>query len=306
MKLACFHPASIFCAWSVSTGLVDALQRMGHEVSAFPIDAASKSLNRSAYPAVQQLKAFDGILLSGTEHIRTHLFGLYPEWNRLRVPRVSWLHETVEREDYGRLPIEEILKMANATFCPAAQDEKYGMKWLPFGVDTEVFKPDWTQGKEFDVAFIGLVYPKRAEFLKRLAPHLKNINLITGNVQVLDLRGVRIRETAALYADNLRKIKVFVNLPSLTQVAVTKIYEAQACGTFVITPAMAESRNLEGIRAHFYDPGKPEKLVESIRFCLDHEAERVKATRECCAHVHAEDRLERRCESLLEVLKGVS
>lgn len=305
LKLACFHPASVFCAWSVSTGLVDTLRRMGHEVSAFPIDATAKALNGFSYPTAQQLRNFDGIVLSGPEHMREHLFALYPDWNQLRIPRVSWLHETVEREDYKQLPIAQILKMSHAAFCPAAQDEKHGMRWLPFGVDTEVFKPDWSQPKEYDVAFIGLVYPKRAEFLKRLAPCLKGINLITGNVQVMDLRGVCVRETAALYAENLRKIKVFVNLPSLSQLAVTKIFEVQACGTFLITPAMVESRNLQPIQAHFYDPGQLEKVAESIRFCLEHETERVEATRECCARVLSEDRLEKRCEVLLKALEGV-
>ena len=32
------------------------------------------------------------------------------------------------------------------------------------------------------------------------------------------------RKTAELYAENIRKIKVFVNLPTLSQLAVTKIY----------------------------------------------------------------------------------
>jgi hypothetical protein len=276
---------------------------MGHEVSAFPVDAASNTLNRFSYPTAEQLRTFDGIVLSGPEHIRTHLLALYPGWNRIKTPKVSWMHETVERADYGRLPIEAILQLAQKTFSPATQDEKYGMPWLPFGVDTEVFKPDWAVPKEFEVAFIGLVYPKRAEFLQKLVPHLKGINLVRGNVQVLDLGGVRVRETAALYVDNLRRIKVFVNLPSLTEVAVTKIYEAQACGTFVITPSLPDIRNLQGVQAHFYDPAKPEKLAESIRYCLEHEAERVEATRQCCEHVHSHDRLETRCEVLLDALK---
>jgi len=64
-----------------------------------------------------------------------------------------------------------------------------------------------------------------------------------GNIQVHDLGGVRVRETALLYADNLRQIKVFVNLPTLSQLAVTKVYEALACGTFLITPAITEYKN---------------------------------------------------------------
>lgn len=303
MKLACFHPASIFCAWSVATGLVDTLNRMGHQTTGFSIDVTKKQIDCRQYPTVEQLRGFDGILISGPEHLRSHLLQLYPHWHKISVPKVAWMHETVEREDYGRMPLEEIRKFANFTFCSAVQDEQYGFKWLPFGVDTEVFKPDWNQPKEYDAAFIGLIYPKRAAFLETLKPFLKGITLKLGNVQVLDLSGVRIRESAALYADNLRKIKVFVNLPSLSELVVTKVYEALACGTFLITPAIPSQKNYDNILAHYYDPAKPADLAERIRFCLNNEDERIQATRMCCQQVHRLDRLELRCEVLLDAFQ---
>ena len=306
MKLACFHPASVFCAWAVATGLVDALNRMGHKTDGFSIDVTSPAIDPAQYPTAEQLRNYDGILISGPEHIRGHLLKLYPRWHKISVPKISWMHETVEREDYGRMPLEEVRQFANFTFCPAVQDEKYGFKWLPFGVDTEVFKPDWNQQKEFDAAFIGLVYPKRAAFLETLKPHLKGIRLLLGHAQVLDLSGVRIRETAALYADNLRKIKVFVNLPSLSELVVTKVYESLACGTFLITPAIPSQKNYDNILAHYYDPSKPAELAERIRFCLEHEDERIEATRKCCEQVHRLDRLELRCEILLDAFQRQS
>ncbi len=304
MKLACFHPASIFCAWGVATGLVDTLNRMGHPTTGFAVDVTKSGIDPRQYPSAEQLREFDGILVSGPEHVRGHLLKLYPRWHKISVPKVSWMHETVEREDYGRMPLEEIREFADFTFCSAVQDEKYGLKWLPFGVDTEVFKPDWNQPKEYDAAFIGLIYPKRAAFLETLKPFLKGITLKLGNVQVLDLSGVRIRESAALYADNLRKIKVFVNLPSLSELVVTKVYEALACGTFLITPTIPSQKNYDNILAHYYDPGKPGELAERIRFCLENEAQRVEATRACCEQVHRLDRLELRCEALLEAFQG--
>lgn len=306
MKLACFYPASVFCAWGVSTGLVDTLRRMGHETVAFPIDARTVSLKTDLYPTFEQLRQFDGVVISGPEHIRPHLLALYPEWEHSRVPRVSWMHETVEREDYGKLPIDAIKRLAQVTFCPAVQDEHHGLRWLPFGVDTDVFKPEPNLHLQYDAAFIGLLYPKRVEFLTRLVPLLKGINFLVGNVQVQDLSGICVRETAALYAENLRKIKVFVNLPTLSQLAVTKVYEVLACGTFLITPAIAEHRNFENIQAHFYNSSSPEALAESIRFCLAQDKERAAAARECCAQMHHEHRLELRCHTLISALQGVS
>ncbi|HEY1464803.1 MAG TPA: glycosyltransferase [Terriglobales bacterium] len=299
MKLACFHPASVFCAWAVATGLVDTLNRMGHPTDGFPVDVTKPGIDPAKYPTAEELKKYDGILISGPEHVRGHLLKLYPRWDKIRVPKVSWLHETVEREDYGRMPLADIRQFADFTFCAAVQDEKHGLTWLPFGVDTEVFKPDWGQKKEYEAAFIGLVYPKRAAFLETLKPHLKEVSLLLGNVQVLDLGGVRIRETAILYAENLRKIKVFVNLPSLSELVVTKVYESLACGTFLITPAIASQKNYDNILAHYYDPAKPADLAERIRFCLKNEEERQQAARTCCEQVHRLDRLELRCEVLL-------
>jgi spore maturation protein CgeB len=95
-----------------------------------------------------------------------------------------------------------------------------------------------------------------------------------------------------------------VNLPTLCQLAVTKVYEVLACGTFLITPAIAEHRNFENLQAHFYLPNRPDQLAESIRFCLDREEERNEAARMCCEQVHRLHRLELRCETLVAALKG--
>ena len=306
MRLACFHPASVFCAWSVATGLVDTLNRMGHETAGFSLDVTTQSIDPRMYPTAEQLRGFDGIVISGPEHVRGHLLKLYPKWRKISVPKVAWMHETVEREDYGRMNLDQVGTVADKTFCPAIQDEKYGFKWLPFGVDTAVFKPDAKQPKQYDTAFIGLVYPKRAEFLQKLKPFLNGVILRLGNVQVSDLSGVRVRETVALYADNLRKIKVFVNLPSLSELVVTKVYEALACGTFLITPAIPEPRNFDDIQAHFYDRNRPADLVERIRFCLEHEEERIQSTTVCCDQIHRLHRLELRCETLVNALKEVN
>jgi spore maturation protein CgeB len=148
------------------------------------------------------------------------------------------------------------------------------------------------------------MYPKRAQFLEELAPHLGEIKLVHGNVQVQDLSGLRIRETAALYADNLRRIKVFVNLPTLCQLAVTKIFEVLACGTFLITPAIADQRNFENLQALFYNSSRPDQLGERVRYCLEHDDERIAATRQCCDQVHQLHRLELRCAVLLSALGG--
>ena len=304
MNLILFHPLSIYCAWAVSTGLGDVFQRMGHNVSVFPINATVDTIDKKMYPSAKQLREADGIVVSGPEHLNRHILALYPEWTSISTPKVAWMHETVERLDDDQASVNAIHRFVQKTFTSAIQDTKYGMRWMPFGVDTEVFKPNGGQPKLFDVAFIGYLYPKRAAFLETVRPHLGDIKILCGNVQVRDLAGVKVRETAALYADNLRSIKVFVNFPSMSELAVTKVTEAQACGTFLITPILRHQQNYEGIQAHFYDPERPESLAESIRFCLERDQEREEAARICCEQVHRLHKLENRCEILLQALNN--
>lgn len=290
MKLAVFFPASLFSAWACSYGLVNTLRRMGHEVTSIPVTPNSEDFSVPL--------GIDGCIISGPEHIGKQI-------TPLKVPRVAWMHETVEREDYGKLDVDAIKRSADVVFCPGIQDEKYGFRYLPFGVDTEVFKPgvpyyydpetniEGGVKKTIDAGFIGLLYPKRQEFLAKLKKH--GVNLTTGNVQVLELGGVNPQKTAELYAENISKIKVFVNLPTLSQLAVTKIYEVLACGTPILTPEVSDMRNLEGLPVGVY---KEAAQVAEYLACM-----KFSAPGDASEYIHANHRLELRCEKLIAALK---
>lgn len=237
---------------------------MGHDVTELPIGSHST--------ARADLKECDGLIVVGPEHIDLQIQQLYPRWHLLDAPKVGWFVETVEREDYGRQPIERILKLCDSTLCAGIQDEKYGMKWLPFGADTEHFYYRPTV-KKYDAAFIGMVYGKRQEFLQRLTPHLKGINFTVGSVAIQDLSGIDAKKTVELYAENIRQAKVFVNLPHLSQLAVTKIWEVLACGTYLLTPTVPDMRNFPNFygSGEFYDPDNPAQLAKMIREAVKNE-----------------------------------
>jgi hypothetical protein len=305
MKLAVFFPASLFSAWACSYGLVECLKRMGHEVTAGPIDPQSKDGG-----ALIQSDSFDGIIISGPEHLANKL--VFSPGRRGR--SVAWLHETVEREDYGKLDVDTIKRSADVIFCPAIQDEKYGFRYLPFGVDTEIFHSHGDSlgcarcdnntapvRKSVDAAFIGLLYPKRQAFLKELKSH--GVNLVTGNVQVLELGGVNPRKTAELYAENIRKIKVFVNLPTLSQLAVTKIYEVLACGTPILTPKLnvKHLENFGDLPVAFYEP-TAKSLAHQLAITSRY-YERGSSAQWFAQKMHENHRLELRCEVLVSALK---
>ena len=266
MRIALFYPDSIYCAWSLGPGLANSLKSLGHSVLSYPVGRKGPNV---------ELSACDAIIVSGPEHIDLQLQSLFPRWHSLEIPKVGWFVETVEREDYGRQPIERILKLCDATFCAGIQDEKYGMTWLPFGADeTQFWSNDNAGSKKYDAAFIGMTYGKRQAFLQKLASHLSGVSFTLGSVSVQDLSGLRVQETVELYSQNIRETKVFVNLPHLSQLAVTKVWEVAACGTFLLTPRVPDMKNFADLPVEFYAPENPKELADQIRYWLKHDDER--------------------------------
>lgn len=325
MRVACFYPLSIYSAWSVSIGLVDELRRMGHEVFDCPIVPDKKvPLSRSKYPA--ELKDFDLVLVSGPEHLKEFLEALYPNFGRAKARKVAWWHETVRRSDYGKLDYEKINAPYDKVFTPAKQDEEFGMAWLPFGVDLKMFSPGACSRclgggddldsdekcsqcngtgqfigehpyKEYGACFIGLLYPKRQEYLQKMG-----LSLTFGSVSVTGIGGVKHRETASLYASELQKMRVLVNLPSLCDHIVTKVFEAMACGTAVVTPVQTTSEGKDnyslfqnGKHVLYYEEN-PRGLIESL---LNEPDFRKQLATQGCKEVHEKHGLDKRCEVLL-------
>ncbi len=232
MRIALFYPDSIYSAWSLSRGLLDELGRMGHEV----IDCGMKPdlplpHLSDRYPSFDELNGVDRIIVSGPEHLRGFITALYPTWDEIKPKVVGWLHETMSREDYGTLPVDAIKRFCPILFTPAHQDQQYGFPWLPFGVDTAVFHGEVNFPREHGTTFIGLMYAKRLDWLRRwgIVPRI-----VRAEVKGPD--GVLPRETVHCYASELRQSRVLLNLPTLCDHLVTKVFEAMACGCAVVTP----------------------------------------------------------------------
>jgi glycosyltransferase involved in cell wall biosynthesis len=305
MKIAVFYPRSLYSAWSVSEGIVDTLERMGHEVLNCGIDPQTTKLSRKDFPSVDELNACDLVLVSGPEHLRNFIIRLYPEWAKVSTKKVGWWHETVERSDYGRLPVEQINSAYDVCFTPAAQDEKYGMKWLPFGVDAGIFcgclmcKGDadghiGRQKRDRGAIFVGLLYGPRAEFVKK---HGLQTLIKFGACKVEDLDGVNVRKSVELYASELRRSKILVNLPSLCRHAVTKISEGAACGAVVVTHKVEDERNHILKSGVFYESG--DQLREILSSLLSDDSKREEIALAQCEEVHAHHRLDQRLETIL-------
>jgi hypothetical protein len=330
VRVSVFYPHSLYSAWSVSMGLVDELRRMGHDVSDCGIVPNPEvPLKRSRYPKPEELKDYDLILVSGPEHLRPYIAALYPNFAKVKTKKIAYWHETVNRSDYGQLPYRDINAPFDAVFTPAVQDQELGMSWLPFGVDTGMFFPGacgfclgtgsdlnndaeevetckhcsgtkvTTQEppKEYDACFIGLMYQKRIDFLKK--NQIENLKI--GNVQVVDFNGFNSRLTAQLYANELFKMKVLVNLPSLCEHVVTKVTEAMAAGTAVVTPFMEgvgreNFKMFENGKDLLYYSENPKGLIESL---LNDAEFRGRLAMQGCKEVHEKHSLRKRLEVIL-------
>ena len=241
MKIAVFYPGGS-TAWSITAGLVNVLFRTGHEV----IDCSENN------PNPETLKSQSLIIVSGPEYLWRSLREVYPMWDEISVPKVGWLHETVDREDYGTnriavngsLPVDELKRFTSYLFTPAIQDQKFGLRFLPFGVDTEVFHPRIPK-EIYGSIYTGSLYKKRRDILEN-------------HPEVRTLSGYRKYDTLEAYADAISRATVVLELPSLSAATSTRVFEVLASKTTIIAPVMEYPDSLFESGKHLvYYQGSP-------------------------------------------------
>lgn len=344
MKIAVLYPESVTCSWNMAHGLVATLKRMGHTVMPIGLPTESSASEgriaqvKAACPPIQLLKDLDLILISGPEHIGPWMDAIYgrPAWGSLDVPKAAWLHETKGRDDY-ELDFDGFKWCADHWFWTAIQDAEFHDQemfakrrswWLPLGVDTNIFRPALTDEQAsrmpmsrslldapvkrspvFCCAFIGLVYPKRQAYLNALSRHKHPPIMIGSTGAAHDLHGYHWEEGARLLASNYRQIKVFVNLPALSRVLVSKVVEVMACGTFLMTPQLPPDRgcdrNMEpftdGVHLKYYRSSNVPLVCQMLTDWISPEkdAERQKIAEAGCREVHAKHSLEVRLTEML-------
>lgn len=329
MKIVVLYPNSPFAGWSAAKGIGPTLVKMGHEVLDIPVNPDPRATpmqveeTRRGMPPAEILKQYDLILSAGTEHIGPWIdavYGIY-DWKHLGVPKAAWFHESFNRDDYN-LDFGTLCHFADEFFFPAIQDAEFHDQesfapgrahWLPFGVDTSIFKPlkevdGYKIEKHFGVAFMGLFYGKRKGFMDVLRRHaIPTIKL--GNVQIADLHGYQHEESTRRYAANLREITVFLNLPAMSRLLVNKVYEVLACGTFLLTPFLPTEQGVAANMQHFkdkehlryYKPTNLPYLAQIMNEYLteDFAAERERIAAAGCKEVHEKHSLKMRLEEIL-------
>ena len=246
MKIAAFYSDSPFAGWVQCQGFSSVLKRMGHEVVSIAVPPRNSVTQADADRINKPIDDCDLVLVSGPEWLKPWIQRFYPQWNSLKMPKVGWYHESFVRDDFT-LDYSKYESMFDCHFFPDKDDaEKYKGEWLPLGVDTCVFQP-YLLERDIEVGFIGLMYPKRAEFVKQLEPHLGDIKIRYMNacqsekglipaISVFDADGINLRRSMDLLAETYSRIKVFVTFPSMSRVVVAKVLESLACGCTLVAP----------------------------------------------------------------------
>lgn len=335
MKIAVFMSNNPTSGWNMGWGIVNTMRRMKHEVLCIPMPTEREApqemvdyVKKNAVP-IEELAKQDAILVSGPEHIGPWIdicYGKQP-WKEIDVPKACWLHESMHRE-YD-IDFDYIKWLGDEWFFPATQDAEMNDQemfakgrshFLPFGVDTNIFQPnqmlDGINERRFEVGFLGMIYPKRQVFLNALRRH--NIPPIQHGLCVIkDIRGYDWEGSMRLLASNTREIKVFFNLPSMSQLLVAKVMETMACGTFLLTPMLPDERgaakNMElfenGKHLVYYSASNLGLVAQMLREWISPEfnAKRKAIAEAGCREVHAKHNMTLRVEALLSKLKvGVS
>ena len=338
MKIAVFFPNTSVCGWSAAWGIGATLRRMGHAVLDVPMPTEREAgpgqveQVKQSLPKIEAFKDAGLLLVSGVEHIAPwidEVYGKY-EWKQLSGVKACWLQESCRRDDYN-IDFEAISWWGDEYFFPAIQDAEFHDQemfakgrshWLAFGVDTNIFKPNagyasnwdvWPkQAKLYDVGFMGLLYGKRQVFLNALRRH--NIPPIRcGSVHIQDMGGYQFEESARRYAENIRQIKVFLNMPALSRLIVSKVYEVLACGTFCLTPTLPDEQSTHLNMRHFeskrhlvyYSPSNLPMLAQYLREYsspeFDKKREEIAAWG--CKEVHEKHSLKIRLEEMFSAMK---
>lgn len=258
--IAVFRVHSSGAAWCCSDGMASALRALGYRV----LDGGDP---RQQSVPIEHLQQADLIIMNALEWYDEVLSNRYgPQaWNALKAPKAAWYAESAHRDDRS-FPFDRCRQLADRHYFPAAQDAvEFSGEWLPFGADLSVFnaKP---VAKRYDAAFLGMMYPKRMEYVSRMGYPLTILP------PAFD---PNILHSFELLAQAYSATRIFVNLPSYSRLLVTKVTEVMACRTMLVTPKVDHpsgahnmSQFTDGKHLVYYDSDRPADVGDIVEHYL--------------------------------------
>lgn len=297
-SVAIFHCGSgVGSAWNLAQGIIHSFAAQGYDV----LDCGDP---RSTQIEFSSLQHADMILMSALEWYWPIIQERYGQsWLDLPAPKVAWYAESSRRDDHD-FSFGSCKHLADFHYYPAIQDaEEYGGQWLPFGTDTEVFRPSKFK-REIDAAFLGTLYPARMDFCRSIDFPIAYIPSVSGATPL---------ESAQALANAYCYPKIFVNLPALSRLLVAKITEVMACGTMILTPSIDHPSGIGNMKQFennkhliYYDVSRPKELGEIIQHYINHPDERKSIARAGFLEVISKHTLHHRVAKIVSDLTALS
>jgi len=222
-------------------------------------------------------------------------------------------------------PILNVAPHYNYIFCQGSEaveifekDGIYCAQWLPVGCDPQLHQPVQTTNEEKivyakDVSFVGSYYPNRWEILKELAefnmgiwgPHWDEIG--TDSLRNYNLNNVKLPHTEWLKIYSCAKIVLVIHyqdgkIPCYQ--ASPKVFEALACGCFVIVDKQKDVLKLFKDNKHLVVFENLEDLKRKIKFYLDNPIKRKEIAEQGQKEAIKYHNYSRRLEVLISHVNG--
>jgi glycosyltransferase involved in cell wall biosynthesis len=254
LKIGVSYLSNLGNSWSMSDGVLNALDRMGHDVvAALHIHG---DIPNSAKPD-PSWNDFDFVLVLEAEYIPKEY------WTHLTCPKALWFTETSRREDlhFEGLYQEQIRFPKVHPFFVALQDAReYGGTWLPHGVDTEFFKPSGVP-KVHEIGYFGQIYPRRVRTWKMVC----DAGIKVHRIERIVTERIRMNE---ILIHDINQCKMILALPAYSHSFTTRPLEVMACGVPIVVPHMADFARCNeeqfSYSPAYYDEHDPQSLKRAI------------------------------------------
>jgi len=194
-------------------------------------------------------------------------------------------------------PIIDVAPCYDHIFCQGTEAvellDKAGIKgscWLPVACDPDIHRPVMLSEREreaygHDVVFVGSYYQNRAELFAKIAGFDLALwgpgwsALAEGSPLVSKIRGAHTPPSEWLKIYSACKIALVIHYQSPQNSfpvyqASPRIFEAMACGCFVISDRQRDVFSLFEDGKHLVGFDNPNDLIEKINYYLSHHEER--------------------------------
>jgi glycosyltransferase involved in cell wall biosynthesis len=209
------------------------------------------------------------------------------------LPKPIILPGGIKTTDYEQLaaycPFDRILAVSDTVARSlhdllAGQREDTRVQRLYIGINLDVFRPDSSKNKRWDVAFMGRlepmkgvdVFPEMLEILRKKHPRLKMVMTGDGSLRETLLAELKAREVDTMVdylgVVDARRVPEVINMsrvilyPSRQEPFGLSVLEGMACGVPVITANIYGPSEIvsHGIDGYTIPPGNPQVLADAV------------------------------------------